>query len=434
MGGTPTDLSSTAVEEPDAQDDGLDATRPRCRFCRAHLRHTFVDLGMSPLCESYVPAQKLGAMEPFYPLHARVCEQCLLVQLEEFVAPEEIFTEYAYFSSYSDSWVEHARKYVAETVERFGIGRESLVMEVASNDGYLLQHVVAQDIPALGIEPAANVAAAARGRGIETIVQFFGRELAADLVAVGRRADLLIANNVMAHVPDLNDFVGGLATVLAPQGVATIEVPHLLRLVDGNQFDTIYHEHFSYFSFLTAQAVLAAHGLQIFDVDELASHGGSLRLYAQLRSTGRHPVSGRVRELSDRERRLGYDTLRAYTSFSAQVMNTKWGLLEFLIAARRDGKRVAAYGAPGKGNTLLNYCGVRTDLVEFTVDRNPYKQGQFLPGTHIPIRHPETLEQQRPDYILILPWNLKREIMAQLAHARDWGGRFVVPIPKVEVL
>ncbi len=407
---------------------------PACRFCGSPLRHTFVDLGMSPLCESYVPAQRLSAMEPFYPLHARVCAQCLLVQLEEFVAPQEIFTEYAYFSSYSDSWVEHARKYVDGTLERFGIGRRSLVIEVASNDGYLLQHVIARGIPALGIEPAANVAAAARERGIDTVVEFFGRALAAELVAEGRRAELLVANNVMAHVPDLNDFVDGIATVLAPHGVATIEVPHLLRLIDGNQFDTIYHEHFSYFSFLTAQAVLAAHGLVVFDVDELASHGGSIRLYAQPQLSGRHPVSDGVRELAGRERALGYDTLAAHTSFATQVMDTKWGLLEFLIAARREGKRVAGYGAPGKGNTLLNYCGIRTDLLEFTVDRNPYKQGQFLPGTHIPIRHPESLEQERPDYILILPWNLKQEIVAQLAHARDWGARFVVPIPEVEVL
>jgi SAM-dependent methyltransferase len=411
-----------------------ETTLPACRFCSATLRHTFVDLGMSPLCESYVPAERLSAMEPFYPLHARVCAQCLLVQLEEFVAPVEIFGEYAYFSSYSDSWVEHARNYVAGAVERFGLGRESRVIEVASNDGYLLQHVVARGIPALGIEPAVNVATAASDRGIPTIVQFFGRALAAELVADGRRADLLVANNVMAHVPDLNDFVDGIAVVLAPQGVATIEVPHLLRLIEGNQFDTIYHEHFSYFSFLTARAVLAAHGLVVFDVDELASHGGSLRLYAQLRRTGRHAVSDRVPELAAREQALGYDTLAAYTSFSAQVMNTKWRLLEFLIAARRDGRRVAGYGAPGKGNTLLNYCGIRTDLLEFTVDRNPYKQGQFLPGTHIPIRHPESLEQERPDYILILPWNLKQEIVAQLAPAREWGAQLVVPIPEVEVL
>ncbi len=434
MNATPTDFASPELRERDEAANLSDSTFPTCRFCSSPLRHTFVDLGMSPLCESYVPAAGLRDMEPFYPLHARVCERCLLVQLEEFVAPEDIFSEYAYFSSYSDSWVEHARKYVDTATERFGIGRDSLVMELASNDGYLLQHVMARGIPALGIEPAANVAEAARERGIETIVRFFGQELAAELVAQGRRADLLAANNVMAHVPDLNDFVGGIAMVLAPQGVATIEVPHLHRLIDGNQFDTIYHEHFSYFSFLSAQRVLAAHGLELFDVDELASHGGSLRIYAQLGATGPHPVSEAVLGLVERERSLGFDTLAAHTAFSAKVIETKWRLLEFLIAARRDGKRVAGYGAPGKGNTLLNYCGIRTDLIEFTVDRNPYKQGQFLPGTHIPIRHPEALEQERPDYVLILPWNLKQEIVAQLAHVREWGARFVVPIPEVKVL
>jgi SAM-dependent methyltransferase len=406
----------------------------RCRFCAAPLQHTFVDLGMSPLCESYVSADRLGAMEPFYPLHARVCSHCLLVQVEEFVAAEDIFSEYAYFSSYSDSWVEHARRYVDTAVERFGVGPDSLVVEVASNDGYLLQHVVARGIPALGIEPAANVAVAARERGIDTIVRFFGLELAAELAAEGRCADLLVANNVMAHVPDLNDFVAGIAIVLAPDGVATIEVPHLQRLIEGNQFDTIYHEHFSYFSFLAAQTVLAAHGLEIFDVEELSSHGGSMRLYAQAHATGVQPVSKRVGDLAGRERALGYDTVGAYTPFSARVIETKWRLLEFLIGARRVGKRVAGYGAPGKGNTLLNYCGIRSDLLEFTVDRNPYKQGMFLPGTHIPIRHPEALEQARPDYVLILPWNLKREIVAQLEYARAWGARFVVPIPEVQVL
>jgi C-methyltransferase C-terminal domain/Putative zinc binding domain/Methyltransferase domain len=411
-----------------------EAPLPGCRFCAAPLRRTFVDLGMSPLCESYVPAERLGDMEPFYPLHARICESCLLVQLEEFVAPEDIFTEYAYFSSYSDSWVAHARAYVEMAVERFGIGPDSLVVEVASNDGYLLQHVVDRGIPALGIEPAANVAVAAREKGIETVVEFFGRELAARLVAEGRRADLLAANNVMAHVPDLNDFVGGMEPLLAPQGVVTIEVPHLLRLVEDNQFDTIYHEHFSYFSFLTARKVLAAHGLEVFDVDELATHGGSLRIYAQRRSSGRRPVGPKVEALAERERALGFDTLEGHDGFSARVEETKWRLLEFLIQCRRDGRRVAGYGAPGKGNTLLNYCGIRTDLLEFTVDRNPYKQGQFLPGTHIPIRHPEALEQARPDFILILPWNLKDEIVAQLSYAREWGARCVVPIPEVEVL
>jgi len=389
---------------------------------------------MSPLCESYVPADRVAAMEAFYPLHAKVCESCLLVQLEEFVSADAIFSEYAYFSSYSDSWVEHARKYVEMAVERFELDANSLVMELASNDGYLLQHVVERGIPALGIEPAANVASVAREKGIETVVEFFGRDLARRLVAEGRAADLLAANNVMAHVPDLNDFVGGIGIVLAPRGVATIEVPHLLRLVESNQFDTIYHEHFSYFSLVTARKVLAAHGLELFDVDELKSHGGSLRLYAQREDTGRQPVSARVDELAERERGLGFDTLEGHLSFSRQVYETKWRLLEFLIARRREGKRIAGYGAPGKGNTLLNFCGIRTDLLEYTVDRNPYKQGQFLPGTHIPIKHPEALEQDRPDYILILPWNLKEEIVEQLAYAREWGARFVVPIPEVQVL
>jgi hypothetical protein len=412
----------------------VDTALPRCRFCAAPLRHTFVDLGKSPLCESYVPAERLNAMEPFYPLHARTCERCLLVQLEEFVAPDEIFSEYAYFSSYSDSWVAHARAYVEMAIERFDLGADSLVVELASNDGYLLQHVVERGIPALGIEPAANVAVAAQEKGIETVVEFFGRELAARLVADGRRADLLAANNVMAHVPDLNDFVGGMEPLLVPDGVVTIEVPHLLRLVEDNQFDTIYHEHFSYFSFLTARKVLAAHGLEVFDVDELRTHGGSLRLYAQRGSSGPRPVEAKVEALLERERALGFDTLGGHSGFSPRVEETKWRLLEFLIECRREGKRVAGYGAPGKGNTLLNYCGIRTDLLEFTVDRNPYKQGQFLPGTHIPIRHPDALEQARPDYILILPWNLKEEIVAQLSNVREWGARCVVPIPEVEVL
>jgi C-methyltransferase C-terminal domain/Putative zinc binding domain/Methyltransferase domain len=407
---------------------------PRCRFCSAPLRETFVDLGLSPLCESYVSAERLSSMEPFYPLHARVCEQCLLVQLEEFVTSEDIFSEYAYFSSYSDSWVAHTRDYVAMATERFGLGPDSVVIEVASNDGYLLQHVSERGIPALGIEPAANVAAAARERGIKTVVEFFGRELAGRLVADGWQANLLVANNVMAHVPDLNDFVGGMEPLLAPGGAVTIEVPHLVRLVEGNQFDTIYHEHFSYFTLLTASKVLAAHGLELFDVEELKSHGGSLRLYAQRREEKPHAVSSRVAALAEYERALGYDTLEGHRGFSARVVETKWRLLEFLIDARRAGKRVAGYGAPGKGNTLLNYCGIRTDLLGFTVDRNPYKQGQFLPGTRIPIRHPDALEHARPEYILILPWNLRDEIVAQLSDARRWGAQFVVPIPGVEVL
>jgi SAM-dependent methyltransferase len=407
---------------------------PICRFCSAPLRHTFVDLGMSPLCESYVPPERVGEMEPFYPLHARVCEQCLLVQLEEFVAPEQIFSEYAYFSSYSDSWVAHARDYVESVVERFGLGPDSQVVELASNDGYLLQHVVERGIPALGVEPAANVAEVARERGVETVVEFFGRELASTLVAQGRQADLLVANNVFAHVPDLNDFAAGMERVLAPRGVVTIEFPHLARLIEANQFDTIYHEHFSYFSFLSARTVLRAHGLEVFDVEELPSHGGSLRVYAQRIESGGHAVSGRVAELAQREHELELDRLEGYSGFAPRVIETKWRLLEFLIACRRDGKRVVGYGAPGKGNTLLNYCGIRTDLLEFTVDRNPYKQGQFLPGTRIPIHAPEQLERIRPDFILILPWNLTDEIVGQLSHLRDQGARFVVPIPEVRVV
>ena len=424
-----TDRPAEPVDRLDARDAG-----PRCRFCDQALRHTFVDLGMSPLCESYVPPERADAMEPFYPLHARVCDGCLLVQLGNYVPAEDIFTEYAYFSSYSDSWVAHARRYAEMAIERFGLDEDSLIVEVASNDGYLLQHFVDRGIPALGIEPAANVAEAARARGVETIVEFFGRELATRLAGEDRRADLIAANNVMAHVPDLNDFVGGFAILLAPKGVLTVEVPHLLRLIENNQFDTIYHEHFSYFSFLTAQRVLAAHGLEVFDVEELASHGGSLRLYAQQAETGRHEVGERVRELAGRERALGFDTIEAHTSFSQQVFETKWNLLEFLIEKRREGKRIAGYGAPGKGNTLLNFCGIREDLLEYTVDRNPYKHGRLLPGTRIPIRPVEELERTRPDYILILPWNLKQEIMSQLSYVREWGAQLLVPIPTVEVL
>ena len=423
-------LSEAAADGAAAADPAL----PTCRFCGAGLRHTFVDLGMSPLCESYVPADRVNAMEPFFPLHAKVCQKCLLVQLEEFVSADAIFSEYAYFSSYSDSWVAHARSYVEMAVQRFGLGESSLVMELASNDGYLLRHVVDRGIPALGIEPAANVAEVARERGIETVVEFFGRELARRLAAEGRVANLLAANNVMAHVPDLNDFVGGIPIVLAPDGVATIEVPHLLRLVESNQFDTIYHEHFSYFSLLAARKVFEAHGLELFDVDELKSHGGSLRYYVQRTGTGRQAVTPRVEEVAERERALGFDTLEGHRSFEHRVHETKWRLLEFLIERRREGKRIAGYGAPGKGNTLLNFCGIRTDLLAYTVDRNPYKQGQFLPGTHIPIKHPEVLERDRPDYILILPWNLKDEIVQQLAYAREWGAQFVVPIPEVQVL
>jgi SAM-dependent methyltransferase len=404
-----------------------------CLFCRAPLRHTFVDLGMSPLCESYLGAEQLDQMEPFYPLHARVCERCFLVQVEEFVRPEGIFTEYAYFSSYSDSWLAHAKAYVDMISARLALGSTSRVVELGSNDGYLLQFFVARGIPVLGIEPARNVARAAIARGVPTVTEFFGRRTAGELVSAGTQADLVLGCNVLAQVPDVNDFVGGIKILLRPGGVVTIEFPHLLRLMAENQFDTIYHEHFSYFSFLTAERIFAAHGLTLFDVEELPTHGGSLRIYGRHAEDASRPVSERARSLRARETSAGLDRLETYAAFTEQVHETKRRLLEFLIGARRRGKRIAGYGAPGKGNTLLNYCGVRGDFLEYTVDRNPYKHGKFLPGTHIPIHPPERIQQTRPDYVLILPWNLKEEIMEQVSYIRSWGGQFVVPIPDVKV-
>jgi SAM-dependent methyltransferase len=406
----------------------------RCRFCDAPLRHTFVDLGSSPLCESFLTAVDLNRMEPFYPLHVHVCETCFLVQLEQYVTPEDIFTEYAYFSSYSDSWVAHARAYVEQVKEQLGLGPDSFVVELASNDGYLLQHFLAEGVPVLGIEPAKNVAAAAVDRGVPTLTEFFGRALAARLADSGRRADLVIGNNVLAQVPDLNDFVAGIKLLLAPGGVVTLEFPHLARLMADNQFDTIYHEHFSYFSLLTTKRILAAHGLLLFDVEELPTHGGSLRVWARHDDDQTRPVSDRVTALLAREQADGLDHLDAYRSFAEQVAEIKRALLDFLIQAKREGRSVAGYGAPGKGNTLLNYCGIRTDFLDYTVDRNPYKHGRYLPGTHVPIFPPDKLAETQPDYILILPWNLKDEIARQLAYTRDWGARFVVPIPRVEVL
>jgi SAM-dependent methyltransferase len=389
---------------------------------------------MSPLCESYVPADRLNHMEPFYPLHVYVCGECFLVQLEEFVSPEEIFSEYAYFSSYADSWVDHMRAYSDMITDRLGLGKGSLVVEVASNDGYLLQHFVRKGIPVLGIEPAANVAKVAVEKGVPTLVKFFGEETARELVAQGKRADLLCGANVLAQVPRLNDFVKGLSVLLAPKGTCTIEFPHLVRLMAENQFDTIYHEHFSYFSFLAAERVFAAHGLVLFDVEELPTHGGSLRVYARHAEDGSRPVTDRARGLRQREIDLGLLSLETYDGFAEQVRETKRKLLEFLIAAKRAGKRIVGYGAPGKGNTLLNYCGVRTDFLDFTVDRNTYKQGKFLPGTHVPIHAPERIREARPDYVLILPWNFSDEIVKQMAHVREWGGKFVVPIPEVRVI
>ena len=405
-----------------------------CRFCGTKLRHSLVDLGMSPLCESYVSLEKANQMEAFYPLHVYVCDSCFLAQLEQYVSAEDIFREYAYFSSYSDSWLEHARRYTEMIVSRFGLDRRSSVMELASNDGYLLQYFVQKGIKAMGVEPAANVAAVAEKKGVPTVVKFFGRATARELAAQHGQVDLLIGNNVLAQVPDLNDFVGGMKTVLKPHGVITLEFPHLMRLMDENQFDTIYHEHFSYFSFLTAEKIFARHDLALFDVEELPTHGGSLRVYGRHSGDNTRPITSRVVEMRKKEQDAGFCRMETYGKFGEQVKETKRKLLEFLIRAKREGKSVAGYGAPGKGNTLLNYCGIRTDFIDYTVDRNPYKQGKLLPGTHIPILHPDKIRETRPDYLLILPWNFKDEIMAQMSGIREWGGKFVVPIPEVRVL
>lgn len=406
---------------------------PPCRFCAAPLARVFVDLGMSPLCETFLAAGELNRMEPFYPLKVWVCDRCFLVQLQEYVSPSEIFSEYAYFSSYSTSWLRHAKDYTDMAVERFDLGGSSRVVEIASNDGYLLQYFVEKGIPVLGVEPAANVAKAAIEKGVPTIVKFFGRQTAEELVTEPGHADLIVGNNVLAHVPDINDFVGGLKILLAPTGAVTMEFPHLWRLIEENQFDTIYHEHFSYLSLSTVRDVFAAHGLRLFDVEQLPTHGGSLRVYA-CHAEDRRPSGPALARLLAAEEGDGFRTIGRYLTFAPHVEETKRALLAFLIEARRARKTIAAYGAPGKGNTLLNYCGIRTDFVDYAVDRNPYKHGRFTPGTHIPIFPPERLAETRPDYILILPWNLKDEIVEQLAYAREWGARFVVPIPKVAVI
>jgi 2-polyprenyl-3-methyl-5-hydroxy-6-metoxy-1,4-benzoquinol methylase len=405
-----------------------------CRFCRSPLSLSFADLGMSPLSNAYLKPEQLNQMERFYPLHARVCEACFLVQLEEFESPERIFSDYAYFSSYSDSWLQHAARYAEQMTDRFGFNERSHVVEIASNDGYLLQYFVARGIRVLGIEPAANVAEAAQQKGVPTLVRFFGTALARELAAAGKGADLLLGNNVLAHVPDLNDFVAGMAVLLNPGGVITMEFPHIMRLMAENQFDTIYHEHFSYFSFLTAEKVFAAHGITLFDAEEISTHGGSLRVFGRRAADTNATITSRVSELRAKERAAGLDRAETYAAFGEQVKATKRALLRFLMDRKEEGRKVVGYGAPAKGNTLLNYCGVRTDLLDYTVDRSPHKQGLFLPGTHIPIFAPDRIAATRPDYVLILPWNLKTEIMEQMAHVRAWGAKFVVPIPSVEVL
>jgi len=388
---------------------------------------------MSPLANSYLKPEELHQAEAFYPMHVYVCQTCYLVQLPEFESPEHIFGDYAYFSSYSETWLKHAKTYVEQMIERFGFDSGSQIVEIASNDGYLLQYFKEKGVPILGVEPAKNVAKIAQEAGIPTIVKFFGVQTAKELAAQGKHADLLVGNNVLAHVPDLNDFVRGMKILLKPQGLITMEFHYLRQLLTKNQFDTIYHEHFSYFSCIAVEKVFADHGLTIFDVEELPTHGGSLRIYARHTEDETKPITSRVKELRDRELQEGFNKLETYTSFAQRVQETKRTLLEFLIQAKREGKSIVGYGAPAKGNTLLNYCGIRSDFMDYTVDRSPHKQGHFLPGTHIPIYHPDKIKETKPDYVVILPWNLKDEIMEQMKHIREWGGQFVVLIPEVEV-
>ncbi len=405
-----------------------------CRFCGTSLKCTVVDLGMQPFANRYLEAAELGRPETLYPLRLYVCESCFLVQIEAVVRPEDIFGDYAYFSSYSDSWLRHAKSYTDMIATRLGLQGQSQVVEIASNDGYLLQYFVEKEIPVLGIEPAANVARVAIERGIPTVVKFFGEQAAHELAEQGRRADLLLGNNVLAHVPDLNSFVRGLKILLKPQGVVTMEFPHLMRLIAEKQFDTIYHEHFSYFSLFAVERIFAAHGLLIFDVEELPTHGGSLRIYACHNEGTSKPQGRRVADLKAREERSGLTRLEGYVTFGEQVEQTKRKLIALLTARKREGKAIVGYGAPTKGTTLLNFCGIGPDLVDYTVDRSPYKQGRFLPGNHIPIYPPDKIKETKPDYLLILPWNLKDEIMEQMAYIRHWGGRFIIPIPEARIL
>ena len=405
-----------------------------CRFCNTNLSDVFVDLGVSPLSNSYIKEKDLQDKENFYPLRPLICSNCFLVQLPELERAENIFaSDYAYFSSYSDSWLRHAENYTRNMIERFGFNEKSFVVEIASNDGYLLQYFKERRVPVLGIEPARNVAEAAIKKGIPTLIKFFNTETARELASDGKLADLIVGNNVLAHVPNLNDFVQGMKIALKPEGLITMEFPHLLRLIEENQFDTIYHEHFSYFSFITVDKVFRAHGLRIFDVDELPTHGGSLRIYASHEEDASKEITEKVQELIDREVRKGFKNMEYYRAFHEKVKETKRNILEFFIDAKREGKTIAGYGAPAKGNTLLNYCGIRTDFIDFTVDRNPHKQGCYLPGSRIPIYHPDRIKEARPDYVVILPWNLKDEIMDQISYIRQWGGKFVTLIPEVRI-
>jgi len=413
---------------------GTAAAHAPCRFCGAPLSFTFVDLGMSPLCQTHIEPHELNHMERFYPLHARVCGKCYLVQLEEFVSPDAIFSDYAYFSSYSDSWIEHARRYTESMITRLGLGPKSLVMEIASNDGYLLQHFVARGVPCRGIEPAANVAEVAVAKGIPTTVKFFGRKTAAEVAQEHGRPDLLLGNNVLAHVPDINDFVGGMSILLKQGGVLTMEFPHLLKLMDENQFDTIYHEHFSYLSLGVTDRILSAQGLKIFDVEELPTHGGSLRIFAAHADDESKSRSQNVGAVLAAEEKAGLRGREVYENFQPRIDRVRSDFLRFLIDQRDAGKKVAGYGAAAKGNTLLNYCGVKgAELVRFVADASPHKQERYLPGSHIPVVAPQRIDEERPDFIVIFPWNLRDEIAGQLGHAREWGAKFVTAIPELKV-
>ncbi len=406
----------------------------RCRFCGQELNYKLLSLCAAPLYNYFLIQKHLSEMEPFYPLEVYVCDQCFLVQTAEYAHPKDIFNkDYAYFSSYSDSWLFHCREYTEKMLQLFSLDQNDQVIEIASNDGYLLQYFIEKGISVLGIEPAAAAADDAIARGISTLKVFFGKGIAQSLKSEGKSADLLIDNNVLAHVPDINDFVKGLKILLNPQGVITMEFPHLMRLIDQVQFDTIYHEHFSYFSLICVEKIFSAHGLKIFDVEEIPTHGGSLRIYACHQADTSKSSSIKVRQLIKREIAAGYTDLKNYLSFTEKVQSLKREILLFLILARESGKRIAAYGAPAKGNTLLNYCGIGTDLISFTVDRSPHKQELFLPGSHIPVKAPNIMAEEKPDYIIILPWNLKEEIAEQLSYTRKWGAQFVTFIPRVEV-
>jgi 2-polyprenyl-3-methyl-5-hydroxy-6-metoxy-1,4-benzoquinol methylase len=404
-----------------------------CRYCDSELTQNFIDLGMSPLSNSYLNAEQINKKESFYPLHAFVCNNCLLVQLEEFESPENIFTDYAYFSSYSKTWLEHAQKYVNMMITRFGFDEKSQVIEIASNDGYLLQYFKEKNIPVLGIEPATNVAKVAQEKGIPTLTKFFGEKTAKELVDKGIEADLLLGNNVLAHVPNLNDFIKGMKIILKKNGTITMEFPHLLRLIKENQFDTIYHEHFSYFSFLTVQKIFSSHGLTVFDVEEVATHGGSLRIFLKHNDDDTKSIKDSVKILNSKEIEFGLDKIDTYKTFQKHVEKIKCKIQDFFISTKKEGKKIVGYGAPAKGNTLLNYCKITSDLMEYTVDISNYKQGMFLPGTHIPSVNPEKIKETKPDYVFVLPWNLKNEIMQQMNIIKEWGGKFVIPIPEVKI-